>query len=92
MSNTTNNNEPIARVKDGKLTIAIWKNASGEGNVFYSISATQRREKDDAGEYANYTSLSGTQILQGKRLMGMAYDRIRELEQADYEASKPRTA
>jgi len=88
MTNTTNNNEPIDRVKDGKLTIAIWKNATGEGNIFYSISAPQRREKDDAGEYTNYTSLSGTQILQGQRLMGLAYDRIRQLEQADYEASK----
>ena len=85
---TTSSNEPVARVKDGMLQIAIWKNESEKGRSFYSTSAVQRSYKDDAGNYHETTSLSGTQLLQAARLHAQAYDRIRELEEADYQASK----
>ena len=81
-------NEPVARLKDGLLQIAIWKNQSENGRPFYSTSALQRSYKDDAGTYQETTSLSGTQLLQAQRLYGLAYDKVRELEEADYLASK----
>ncbi len=84
--------EPVDHVRDRKLSIAIWKNATKDGEAFYSISPTQRREKNDAGEYQNFTSLSGTQILQSQRLQGQAYARIRELEAADYATANPAPA
>ena len=87
MTDTRKNQEPFEKLKDGKLTVAIWKNKSNEGDTFYSISPTQRREKTEEG-YQNYTSLSGVHILQSQRLQDLAYSRIRELEAADYAASQ----
>ncbi|TWT41308.1 hypothetical protein [Botrimarina hoheduenensis] len=86
---TATTNEPVARLKDGLLQIAIWKNESENGRGFYSTSAVQRSYKDDAGNYHETTSLSGTQLIQAARLYGLAYDKVRELEEADYLASKP---
>ena len=33
---TSTSNEPVARVKDGLLQIAIWKNETEKGRPFYS--------------------------------------------------------
>lgn len=84
----TNPNEPVARIKDGLLQIAIWKNPTTEGRSFYSTSGVQRSYKDERGEYRETASLSGTQLIQAGRLYALAYDRVRELEEADYQASK----
>lgn len=70
------------------MQIAVWKNETEKGRPFYSTSALQRSYKDDAGNYHETTSLSGAQLLQAGRLYALAYDRIRELEDADYQASK----
>ena len=85
---TATSNEPVARIKDGLLQIAVWKNETEKGRPFYSISAVKRSYKDDAGNCHETTSLSGTQLLQAARLYAQAYDQIREMEEADYEASK----
>ena len=70
------------------MQIAVWKNESEKGRPFYSTSAVQRSYKDDAGNYRETQSLSGTQLLQAGRLYALAYNRVRELEEADYQASK----
>ncbi|QDV73813.1 hypothetical protein [Botrimarina mediterranea] len=85
---TTSSNEPIARIKDGLLQIAIWKNSTEQGRPFYTTSAVERSYKDDKGDYHVTNSLSGTQLLQAARLYALAYDQIREREEADYQASK----
>ena len=85
---TKTSNEPVARIKDGLLQIAIWKNETEKGRPFYSISALERSYKDEKGDYHVTNSLSGTQLLQAARIYGLAYDQIRELEEADYQASK----
>ncbi|QDT00416.1 hypothetical protein [Adhaeretor mobilis] len=84
MTNTTPKN-PVAKFQDGKVQLAIWKNPSEQGS-FYSISAPTRSYQDEAGNYRDTTSLSGTQLLQAQRLLGLAYDRIRDLQDADYAA------
>lgn len=89
---TTNSNEPIARVKDGLLQIAIWKNTTEDKRVFYSTSAVERSYKVDEKNYNVTNSLSGTQLLQAGRLYALAYNQIRELEEADYQASKANQA
>ena len=81
--------KPIDHVKDFNLTVAIWRHENKDGETYYQISPTERRYKDDQGEYQSSTSLSGTQILQSSRLQDLAYARIRELEAADYAASHP---
>ncbi len=87
MTNTCNNNEPVARLKDRTLQIAIWRNITEQGKVFYSTSKIKRTYKDN-GNYQETDSLSGTQLLQAARLLELAYDRMRELEQTDYEANR----
>ena len=71
------------------LSVAIWKHEGKDGKSFYQISPTERRYRDDQGDYQSSTSLSGTQILQSSRLQDLAYARIRELEAADYAAPAP---
>ncbi|TWT48921.1 hypothetical protein [Botrimarina hoheduenensis] len=85
---TLTTNEPVARFKDGLVEIAIWQNDTENGRPFYSTSAIQRSYKDKSGDYQVTSSLSGTQLLQAARLYQQAYDTIRELEEADYQASK----
>jgi hypothetical protein len=87
MTNQTNSNEPIARLKDGYLQVAIWRNTSEQGRNFYSVSKLKRTYKED-GNYKETDSLSGTQLLQAARLLELAYTRIRELEEADYQAGR----
>lgn len=87
MTNTVNNNEPIARLKDRTLQIAIWRNYSEDAKVFYSTSKIKRTYKDNEN-YQETDTLSGTQLLQAARLLELAYTRIRELEQADYAANR----
>lgn len=85
---TTTTNEPVARVQDGLLQLAIWKNEGEDGRAFYSASAVERSCKDQAGEYRQTSSLSGSQLLQAARLYALAYDQVRELQDADYQAGK----
>lgn len=88
MSETTNNNEPIDRVKDGMIQIPIWRNEK-DGKVSYSTSSAERSYFDKKeNKYKSTTSLFGTDNLQVSLLYAKAYDRIRELEEADYQASK----
>ena len=83
---TTSNQKPIARLQDGLLKTAIWKNKSKKGH-FYSVSPVKRTYKQN-GNYKETTSLSGTQILQAQRLLGRAYNHIRDLEAVEYAARK----
>jgi hypothetical protein len=87
MTNINNSNEPVARLKDRSLALAIWKNTTEQGKVFYSVSKIKRTYKDN-GNYKETDSLSGPQLLQAARLLEMAYTQIRQLEQADYEANR----
>lgn len=90
MTNVTNNNQPIARLKDGLIQVAVWKNESSQGKTYYSVSKVQRTYQDN-GTYKETDSLSGTQLLQAARLLVRAYDRVRELEEADYQARRAET-
>lgn len=85
MTNTTSNNEPVARLKDRSLNIAVWRNTTEQGKVFYSVSKIKRTYKEN-GNYKETDTLSGTQLLQAARLLESAYNHIRELEQLDYQS------
>lgn len=85
MTNTSNNNEPVARLKDRSLSIAVWRNTTEQGKVFYSVSKIKRTYKEN-GNYKETDTLSGTQLLQAARLLKQAYSHIRELEQLDYQS------
>ncbi|MAW61969.1 MAG: hypothetical protein CMJ94_14225 [Planctomycetes bacterium] len=70
-------NQPIDTLRDGSIRAAIWKN-EGEKGPFFSVTLT-RTFQDEAGNYQDSTSFSGTQLLRVSRLAGRAYDRVGEL-------------
>ncbi len=91
MNNTTNNNGPIDSIKNesGLIEVPIWKNENEEGKVSYSTSSAKRSYFDkQEQEYKNTTALYGADNLEVAELYRRAYDRIRELKEVDYQASK----
>ncbi|MEL7485447.1 MAG: hypothetical protein AAFN41_13975 [Planctomycetota bacterium] len=81
---TTNQNTPIQKLTDGKITAAIWRNLGEKGN-FYSVTFT-RSYRDNDGNWHDTDSFSGTELLILGRLSGRAYDAIAELRAADRSA------
>lgn len=74
-------NKPIDTLRDGSLKATIWKNFGEKGN-FYTVNLT-RTYKDEAGNYHDSDSFSGSELLRIARLAGKAYDRTSELRQQD---------
>lgn len=77
---TTENNGPIATLRDGAIKATIWKNFGEKGN-FYSVEFS--RTYKDGDEYKNAHSFSGQEPLQVARIAEKAYDRIAELRAAE---------
>ena len=75
------NNKPIDTLRDGNLKATIWKNFGEKGN-FYTVNLT-RSYKDEAGNYHDSDSFSGSELLRIAHLATRAYDRTNELRQSD---------
>ncbi len=80
MSNS--NNSPIDRVRIGRITAAIWKNASGEGKPFYSFTL-QRSYEDQNGKWQSTDSFGLSDALVLAKVANLADTRIRKLLEAD---------
>ena len=74
-------NQPTETLRDGSLKATIWKN-EGEKGAFFSVNLT-RTYKDDAGNYHDSDSFSGTELLRIAHLASRAYDRVSELRQQE---------
>ena len=79
-------NKPTDTLRDGNLKATIWRNESEKG-AFFSVNLT-RSYKDDAGNYHDSDSFSGTELLRIAHLAGKAYDRISALRQDEAERRK----
>ena len=77
MNEKKNNNEPVDRVRIGRIEAAIWKNR-GENGAWHSVTLS-RSYKDSTGEFQSTDSLSGTDLLLAAEAMRLAYHRCREL-------------
>tara|TARA_R110002073_G_scaffold230600_2_gene391688 strand:+ start:357 stop:593 length:237 start_codon:yes stop_codon:yes gene_type:complete len=75
--NEKRNNEPVDRVRIGRIEAAIWKNR-GENGAWHSVTLS-RSYKDTAGEFQSTDSLSGTDLLLAAEVIRQAYHRCREL-------------
>ncbi len=71
---TQQKKRPIDTLRDGSIKAVIWKNQSEKGS-FYSVDII-RTYKDDAGNYHDTNSFSGTQLLRAARLAEIAYTEI----------------
>ncbi len=74
-------NQPTETLRDGSLKATIWKN-EGEKGAFFSVNLT-RTYKDDAGNYHDSDSFSGTELLRIAHLATRAYDLVSELRQQE---------
>ena len=73
-------NQPTDTLRDGSLKATIWKN-EGEKGAFFSVNLS-RTYKDDAGNYHDSDSFSGSELLRIAHLASRAYDRVAQLRQA----------
>lgn len=80
------NSKPVETIRDGAIKASIWKN-EGEKGPFYSVKIT-RTYTDDAGNYHDSDSFSGSELLRVARLAGKAYDRASELRAADADSKQ----
>jgi len=83
---TTENQKPVVTLKDRFIKADIWKNGSKNGD-FYSVSIS--RTYKAGSEYKSANSFSGSDTLVAARLLTRAYDKVTELEAADYAAENP---
>jgi hypothetical protein len=79
MSNTT---KPVARVSIYPVSAAIWKNQSGKGEPFFSVTF-QRSYKDDAGEYKNTDGFNASDLLILAKVADLAHTQVLRLRAAD---------
>jgi len=91
MNSTPKNDPPIDRVKNINATIQvpIWRNLDADGKVNYSTTPAERSYFDKQEDRYKMTStLFNEDNLEVAKLYDRAYERIRELREADYQASK----
>ena len=74
-------NQPIDTLRDGRLKATIWKN-QGDSGSFYTVNLT-RSYQDEAKEWRDSDSFSGSELPRIAHLATRAYDRTSELRQAD---------
>lgn len=75
--------KPIKTIRDGKLSIAIWRNDRAEGEGFWYEAKPGRTytDKDDKAQTA--ITFSGTDLLVMSELHRQAYQWIRNQEAKD---------
>jgi len=66
--------KPVETIRDGSIKATIWKQ-EGENGAFYTADIS-RTYTDDAGNYHDSKSISGTDLLKASRLAVKAYDWI----------------
>ncbi len=69
--------KPVETIRDGAIKASIWKN-QGEQGSFYSVQIT-RTYRDEAGDYHDSDSFSGTDLLKVAYLATKVYERTAEL-------------
>ena len=81
-------NAPVAKLIDGTVQVAIWRN-EGKNGVFYAATATNRY-RDENDEWHDGDNYTGTDLLKLRRLSEKAYDTIVELRTKDKDAREER--
>ena len=70
-------NKPTETLRDGSLKATIWRNETDKG-AFFRVNFS-RGYRDDAGNWQDSDSFSGSELLRLARLASKAYDRTNEL-------------
>ncbi len=88
-TNTTDSstNKPVDRVMLGNVQLAIWRNTSQKGNVYYSVTP-QTGYRDDKGDWQPSNSYSRDDLLVLSQASEMAFRKIHELQAEDRAIAK----
>lgn len=88
-TNTTDSstNKPVDRVMLGSVQLAIWKNTSQKGNVYYSVTP-QTGYRDDKGDWQPSNSYNRDDLLVLSQASEIAFRRIHELQAEDRAIAK----
>ena len=84
---TTNNAQPVDRVKIGLIESAIWKNVDTDGNVRYNATI-QRRYIDKDENWQSTASYGRDDLLVLAKVADLAHTRICELQSEDRESNR----
>ena len=80
MTTSTQNNRPVAELRDGLLKIAIFQNERQDGNGFRYSGKLVRSYQDAEGNWRETQSLSSGDYLRGANLLVQAYNRVLQLK------------
>ena len=79
--------QPVHKIQDGCLKVAIWRNTSTEGKTYYSVTP-QRSFKDGDDTWRETESLNADDCLPMAELLREAYAWIKIQRRADSKARK----
>jgi hypothetical protein len=83
-----NGKKPAAKVTLYPVSAAIWRNASGTGEVFYSATF-ERSYKDPEGKYKSSDSFNSDHLLLLAKVADLAHTEILKLRANDRDAKQP---
>lgn len=91
------NNSPVARIKDGTLSLSIFENVASDGKTrFSSPGLTRSYYDEEAQAWKETSSLSGSEYLRAALMLQKAYQKELELKAAAKAAANdgaaPKTA
>lgn len=72
------NNAPIATIRTGRISAAIWQQTTENGRTFFNFTL-QRTYKDSDGEYQSSTSFALSDALLVAKVCDRADTKIRNL-------------
>ena len=79
MTDTTNQNQVVDRIKDRWMTATIFRNVSEKGKVYFRAEVTKAYKKSE-DQYGYTTAFNADELLRAEKLTAKAYDRMLELE------------
>jgi hypothetical protein len=74
--------KPVSKVSLHPVKAAIWRNESGKGDAFYSVTF-ERSYKDDAGNWKSSDSFSAGDLLLLAKVANLAHSEIYKLRASD---------
>ncbi len=78
--------KPFHEIKRGRIRVAIWKNQTEDGDVWFNVTVS-RLFKDD-GKWRDSSSFRRDDLLVVAKVMDLAYDWIWEWQEAASETAE----
>lgn len=83
----SSSNPPVARLRDGALSLAIFQDKAEDGRTRFSSPGVIRSYQDADGNWKDTRSLSGTEFLRAAMMLQDAYRQELDLRAASKSAT-----